>query len=93
MGLWPAANVTTVSIKSSKHFDLRCTPNDQVKQRANHMSIERSEHPWIARLLQRSLGGRRTGAYRRVSVTRANGLRTPELSLSMCHCQESFDGS
>ena len=28
--------------------------------------------------------------YRRVSVTRANGLRTPELSLSMCHCHESF---
>ena len=30
---------------------------------------------------------------RRVRVTRANGLRTPELSLSMCHCQESFTRS
>ncbi len=29
--------------------------------------------------------------YRRVNVTRANGRRTPELSLSMC--QDSFDGS
>ena len=32
-------------------------------------------------------------AYRRVRVTRANGLRTPELSLSRCHCQESLDTS
>ena len=29
------------------------------------------------------------GSYCRVSVTRANGRRTPALSLSMCHCQES----
>src|SRR5205807_2673511 len=28
-------------------------------------------------------------AYRRVRVTRANGLRSPELSLSMCHCHEA----
>lgn len=34
---------------------------------------------------------RRIGAYSRASVTRANGLRTPELSLSMCHSQESVD--
>ena len=27
--------------------------------------------------------------HRRVSVTLANGRRTPALSLSMCHCQES----
>jgi hypothetical protein len=29
----------------------------------------------------------------RVSVTRAKGRRTPELSLSMCHCHESLDRS
>jgi len=38
--------------------------------------FQRSSAPWAA--------------YRRVRVTRANGVRTPELSLSMCHCQESF---
>src|SRR5207253_9392925 len=36
--------------------------------------------------LTRDEGMRRYG---RVSVTRANCRRTPALSLSMCHCQES----
>ncbi len=46
----------------------------------------------IRQLTFRILLLRRTGSatYRRVRVTRANGLRTPELSLSICHCQESF---
>jgi hypothetical protein len=62
---WPCKLVATgISQSQTKcgAYGSRSPVNAPVKQRANHINSERSEHPQLARLLERSLESRITQA-------------------------------